>query len=95
MSQRVVVLGGGPAGDVAALRAAQLGADVVLLSPFDDVVSARSSVRDGIPTVAPSQLAVDCLTGNGRMPAEGEAVLAWMAEHAAEWRIPSISHYLQ
>ena len=31
MSQRVVVLGGGPAGDVAALRAAQLGADVVLL----------------------------------------------------------------
>jgi dihydrolipoamide dehydrogenase len=31
VSQRVVVLGGGPAGDVAALRAAQLGADVVLL----------------------------------------------------------------
>ena len=31
MSQRVVVLGGGPAGDVAALRAAQLGADVVLI----------------------------------------------------------------
>ncbi|MHB8717966.1 MAG: dihydrolipoyl dehydrogenase [Candidatus Dormibacteria bacterium] len=31
MSQRVVVLGGGPAGDVAALRAAQLGADVVLV----------------------------------------------------------------
>jgi dihydrolipoamide dehydrogenase len=31
MSQRVVVLGGGPAGDVAALRAAQLGADVTLV----------------------------------------------------------------
>ncbi|MGH7692815.1 MAG: dihydrolipoyl dehydrogenase family protein, partial [Candidatus Dormibacteria bacterium] len=31
MSQRVVVLGGGPAGDVAALRAAQLGAEVVLV----------------------------------------------------------------
>lgn len=31
MSQRVVVLGGGPAGDVAALRAAQLGAEVVLI----------------------------------------------------------------
>jgi dihydrolipoamide dehydrogenase len=29
--QRVVVLGGGPAGDVAALRAAQLGADVTLV----------------------------------------------------------------
>ncbi|HEX6538221.1 MAG TPA: FAD-dependent oxidoreductase [Candidatus Dormibacteraeota bacterium] len=31
MSQRVVVLGGGPAGDVAALRAAQLGADTTLI----------------------------------------------------------------
>ncbi len=31
MSPRVVVLGGGPAGDVAALRAAQLGADTVLV----------------------------------------------------------------
>jgi dihydrolipoamide dehydrogenase len=31
VSQRVVVLGGGPAGDVAALRGAQLGADVVLI----------------------------------------------------------------
>ena len=31
MSQRVVVLGGGPAGDVAALRAAQLGAEVTMI----------------------------------------------------------------
>lgn len=31
MSQRVVVLGGGPAGDVAALRSAQLGASVTLV----------------------------------------------------------------
>ena len=31
MSPRVVVLGGGPAGDVAALRGAQLGAEVVLI----------------------------------------------------------------
>jgi len=31
LSPRVVVLGGGPAGDVAALRAAQLGAEVVLI----------------------------------------------------------------
>jgi dihydrolipoamide dehydrogenase len=31
VTQRVVVLGGGPAGDVAALRAAQLGADVTLI----------------------------------------------------------------
>ena len=29
--KRVVVLGGGPAGDVAALRAAQLGAEVTMI----------------------------------------------------------------
>jgi hypothetical protein len=77
------------------LLPADTGADVVLLSPFDAVVRDRSTVRNGIPTVAPSQLAVDCLTGNGRMPAEGEAILAWMTEHETEWRIPSIRHHLQ
>ncbi len=35
MSTRVVVLGGGPAGDVAALRAAQLGADSTLIERAD------------------------------------------------------------
>ena len=35
MSARVVVLGGGPAGDVAALRAAQLGAEVTLVERAD------------------------------------------------------------
>ncbi|MHB1640047.1 MAG: dihydrolipoyl dehydrogenase [Candidatus Dormibacteria bacterium] len=35
MAARVVVLGGGPAGDVAALRAAQLGAEVVLVERRD------------------------------------------------------------
>ena len=35
MTARVVVLGGGPAGDVAALRGAQLGADVVLVERAD------------------------------------------------------------
>ena len=43
MSQRVVVLGGGPAGDVAALRAAQLGADVVLLG--SDLLKFVETVR--------------------------------------------------
>lgn len=35
MSARVVVLGGGPAGDVAALRAAQLGAEVTLIERYE------------------------------------------------------------
>ena len=38
----------------------------------------------------PSQVAADCLTGNGRMPSEGEALVTWMVENQAEWRTPSV-----
>ncbi len=62
------------------------GGNVVLLQPFDEVVWERAD-RDGEAAYAAiSQVAVDCLTGNGRMPAEGEAVLGWMGEHEDEWR---------
>lgn len=68
------------------------GANVTLLRPFDDVVWARASIADDTGYAAPSQVAVDCLTGNGRMPAEGDALLEWMAEHEERWRVPSLSH---
>jgi hypothetical protein len=64
-------------------------ANVTLLRPFDEVVWARASVDGGIGYAAPSQVVVDCLTGNGRMPAEGEALLTWMIDHQ-EWRAPSL-----
>lgn len=67
------------------------GANVALLQPFDDVVWARGSMVDGVGYAAPSQVAVDCLSGNGRMPAEGEAVLAWMLENEDQWRAASLS----
>ncbi len=44
--------------------------------------------------VAPSQTAVDCLTGNGRMPSEGEAVIEWMANNEAKWRKASLGDAL-
>jgi dihydrolipoamide dehydrogenase len=47
---RVIVLGGGPAGDVAALRAAQLGADVVLVER--DLIGGTCVNRGCIPTKA-------------------------------------------
>lgn len=47
---RIVVLGGGPAGDVAALRAAQLGADVVLVER--DLLGGTCVNRGCIPTKA-------------------------------------------
>ena len=66
------------------------GADVVLLRPYDFVVTERLDLVDGLRVVAPSQLALDCLSGNGRMPAEGEALLSWMTDHEAQWRRSAI-----
>ena len=69
---------------------ADQGANVALLAPFDTVVWDRTSAVDGITYVAPSQAAVDCLTGNGRMPAEGDALLQWMTENEDLWRLSSL-----
>jgi hypothetical protein len=66
---------------------ADQGANVALLQPFDPVVWAETSLVDDITYVAPSQAAVDCLTGNGRMPAEGDALIQWMADRENLWRL--------
>lgn len=71
------------------LLPADEGADVMLLRPFDSVVFERTPTEGGLRFAAPSQVAVDCLTGTGRMPAEGEAVLDWMIAEESAWRDPS------
>ena len=63
------------------LTPTETGANVMLLAPFDDVAFARTRVDEGVTYVAPSQSAVDLLTSPGRSPAEGEAVLEWMARN--------------
>jgi hypothetical protein len=68
------------------LIAADQGANVVLLRPFDSVVWERIVESNGVRYVAPSQAAADCLTGNGRMPAEGEALTQWLLANEADWR---------
>lgn len=77
--------------DALGLIPADRGADVVVLRPFDPVVWERTVIDAGIRYVAPSQIAVDCLTGTGRMPAEGEAVLEWMLGHEPQWRSDSLA----
>ena len=57
------------------LLPAEEGANVMILKPFDPVVFDRTGIEEGLRYAAPSQVAVDCLGGNGRMPAEGEALL--------------------
>jgi hypothetical protein len=67
------------------------GANVILLRPFDEVVWRRNAEEDGLRFAAPSQVAVDCLTGTGRMPAEGEALLEWMGTNERQWRLDSLA----
>ncbi len=69
---------------------ADQGANVVLLRPFDPIVWERTVVEDGVRYAAPSQVAVDCLTGTGRMPAEGEALIRWLLANEPAWRLDSL-----
>jgi hypothetical protein len=66
------------------------GADTVLLRPDDQVVFARATRDGGMAWAAPSQVAIDCLSGSGRMPSEGEALIEWMERNESAWRAPSI-----
>src|SRR5262249_45565297 len=68
------------------LTRTSVGANVLLVEASDPVVFARTREVDGLPHVAFSQLALDCLSGPGRMPAEGEAVLEYMRRHESMWR---------
>jgi len=66
------------------------GADTVLIRPENKVAMSRPIIDDGLRFAAPSQVAIDCLSGSGRMPAEGEAVIEWMIANETEWRLPDI-----
>jgi len=74
-----------------ALLPADEGANVALLGPYDAVVWARTTIEDGVRWASPSQVAVDCLTGNGRMPAEGEALISWMVKNEDRWRLGTLA----
>jgi hypothetical protein len=68
------------------LRQAERGANVILAEPFNPVVFDRTQVHDAVTYAAPSQVAADLLTGPGRSPAEGEALLQWMKDNEHAWR---------
>lgn len=62
------------------------GANVVLAVPYNPIVFEGTEPSGAIPYVSAAQLAIDSLTGNARMPAEGEALLAWMRKNEPRWR---------
>lgn len=69
------------------LRATDTGANVLLARPAYDVALERSIDReDGLRVVAPTQVAVDLMTGPGRAPAEAEELIDWMRRNEQLWR---------
>lgn len=74
----------------ARLLPATTGANVVLAVPYDPIVFERARQPAKVPLVSLSQAAMDCLTGPGRMPEEGEALLSWMRSNVQRWRLPSL-----
>jgi hypothetical protein len=69
------------------LLPADEGADVVVIRPSNCGPFDRPREVGGVTWAGLSQVVLDCLSGNGRMPAEGEALIDWMAEHEQEWRL--------
>ena len=74
----------------ARLLPATTGSNVILAAPYDPIVFQRGRDVDHVPAVSVAQVAIDSLTGPGRMPAEGEALLAWMRRNETRWRIPEL-----
>jgi hypothetical protein len=72
--------------DALDLEPAEAGANVLLVEPFDPVVFERTLMRDGLVLASPSQVVADLLTSPGRGPAEGQALLDWMARSEEVWR---------
>ena len=77
------------------LMEVESGADTVLIRPENNVVMSRPWNEDGLRYAAPSQVAIDCLSGSGRMPAEGEAVIDWMVANEERWRMPNIAALIE
>lgn len=80
------------AGDLGLLPSDE-GADVVLLPPSDPSIVTRPRLDGGVAFVNLPQLVVDCLSGTGRMPAEGEALLDWMQTDVDRWRYTSLDDF--
>lgn len=66
--------------------AADAGANLLLLRPYDPVVFERTWSEEGLVFSALSQVVADLLTSPGRGPSEGEELLRWMGEHVNGWQ---------
>jgi hypothetical protein len=72
------------------LHPTRTNANVITAVPYDPVVYERTRTIDGVEHVSIAQVLIDCLTGNGRMPSEGEALLKWMQQNEPKWRASAL-----
>jgi len=77
--------------DTVRLRPTRTGGNVVTALPYDPIVYERTWEQDGLVFASLAQVAIDCLTGFGRMPAEGDALLAWMRQRTPRWQSTSLT----
>lgn len=77
--------------DLTHVREVRTGGNVILVRPYHRIVFERTRTAEITVYASPAQTAVDCLTGPGRMPAEGEALLEWMRRKAPQWQAPSLA----
>ncbi len=75
----------------ALLRRVRIGGNVTLARPYNRIVFERTWRRGDPVNASLAQVAVDCLTGPGRLPSEGEALLEWMRNNAPRWQAPSLT----
>ncbi|MFV0306389.1 MAG: hypothetical protein ACK5OX_01435 [Desertimonas sp.] len=71
---------------LARLLPTDTGANVVLAEPFDPIVFDRTGTEGSYPRVSAAQTAIDLLTGNARMPSEGEQLLEAMQRSLPSWQ---------
>jgi glycine/D-amino acid oxidase-like deaminating enzyme len=71
------------------LLATGTGANAVLLEAASGSQLERPRDVDGLRHVGYSQLVMDLLSGNGRLPEEGEVVLQWMIDIPG-WRLSDL-----
>ena len=72
------------------LRPVSQGANVALVRPQNTAPFFNAVSSPPLTFASPSQAAIDCLSGNGRMPAEGDAVIEWMRRDESAWRADSL-----
>lgn len=69
------------------LRPVDTGANVMIAQATHVAVFRRRRAWQGLWIAAPSQTAVDLMTGPGRNPAEAQELLDWMERNESAWKV--------